>query len=196
MQNLKRVFKFLFIAVCILVVLGFIGMACLTEYHVMTLESRLRPHREYYGRQGQLKVMFSDFYNRFSDLEENDSGDFGTNEFKNLFEIKKLLLENYAENDFIERKKFKYLYLNPNIDLWRQTVLCFAIGGKGFEGKNEIAVILCDPEGICNNKFPAVSFLSAPSSVKSVPVEWLESNAEAQKEWEAYERSLSEAGAK
>ncbi|MBO7524890.1 MAG: hypothetical protein J6T79_05230, partial [Verrucomicrobia bacterium] len=122
------------------------------------------------------------------------------NEFKNLFEIKKLLLEpenidwyNVSKEKYEKlREKSKYLYLNPDINLWRKR---YKTIGK-FDGDNEIAFILCDPEGIYNGKFSMISFSGGPSSVESVPLDWLEPNAEAQKEWEAYERSLSEAGAK
>ena len=114
MQKLKRVFKFLFKTVCILVVLGI----CLNVYDEMTWKSRHHSHNEFTLHNRQLYLAFLDFY-RSSDLEENDSCNFSTNEFKNLFEIKKLLLENSAEKDDIEklREKSKYLYLNPNIDL-------------------------------------------------------------------------------
>lgn len=70
------------------------------------------------------------------------------------------------------------------------------VSGKEFDGDNEIAFILCDPEGIYKGKFSMISFSGGPSSVESVPLDWLKPNAEAQKEWEAYEQSLSEAGAK
>ncbi|MBO4714471.1 MAG: hypothetical protein J5672_00045 [Verrucomicrobia bacterium] len=204
MQKLEKIIESLIKAVCIfllsLIVFGLIGIVCLNVYNDLTWESRNHPRHEYIKREHQLQVMFLHFYYDFETLEENDPADFGTNEFKNLFEIKKLLLE--PEDNEKLREKSKYLYLNPDIDLWRQALLCSPrmVGGKEFEGENEIAVILCDPEGICNNKFPAASFLGcftiSANPINSVPVEWLEPNAEAQKEWEAYERSLSEAGVK
>ncbi len=55
--------------------------------------------------------------------------EFDPNEIKNLFEIKKLLLEprnidEYDNGEFEKlREKSKYFYLNPNIDLWRKAVL-------------------------------------------------------------------------
>ena len=90
-------------------------------------------------------------------------------------------------------------YLNPDIDLWRQYIAEF--GGEKFEDRNEFALILCIPEGIFEGQFAKITFSedfdifdSLPAY--SIPEEWLEPNAWAQKEWEAYERSLSEAGVK
>lgn len=117
-------------------------------------------------------------------MEENDSTDSELNKFKNLFEIKKLLLESEYNKKL--REKSKYLYLNPDINLWSKL---YRTTGE-FDGDNEIALILCDPEGIYKGKFPMIRFSGSLWSVKSVPVGWLESNAEAQKEWELYEQNL------
>ena len=195
MQKLEKIIESLIKAVCIfllsLIVFGLIGIVCLTVYNDLTLESRHQPRHEYIGRQGQLKIAYLGFrYGYANDLEENDSTDSELNKFKNLFEIKKLLLE--PEDNEKLREKSKYLYLNPDINLWRKL---YRTTGE-FDGDNEIAFILCDPEGIYKGKFSMISFSGGPSSVESVPVDWLEANAEAQKEWEAYERSLSEAGVK
>ena len=198
MQKLKRVLKFLFKTVCILlviVVFGFIGLGLERVYHVRTMESRHQP----IGRQVQLKMAYLGF-RYVNDLEENDSTDSELNKFKNLFEIKKLLLEpenidwyNATKEKYKKlREKSKYLYLNPDINLWRKL---YRTTGE-FDGDNEIAFILCDPEGIYKGKFSMIRFSGGLSSINTVPLNWLEPNAEAQKEWEAYERSLSEAGAK
>ncbi len=195
MKKLEKIIESLIKAVCIfllsLIVFGLIGIVCLNVYNDLTWESRNHPRHEFIGRQGQLKIAYLGFrYGYVNDLEENDSTDSELNKFKNLFEIKKLLLE--PEDNEKLREKSKYLYLNPDINLWRKL---YRTTGE-FDGDNEIAFILCDPEGIYKGKFSMISFSGGPSSVESVPVEWLEPNAEAQKEWEAYERSLSEAGAK
>lgn len=195
MQKLEKIIESLIKAVCIfllsLIVFGLIGIVCLNVYNDLTWESRNHPRHEFIGRRGQLKIAYLGFrYGYANDLEENDSTDSELNKFKNLFEIKKLLLE--PEDNEKLREKSKYLYLNPDINLWRKL---YRTTGE-FDGDNEIAFILCDPEGIYKGKFSMISFSGGPSSVESVPVEWLEPNAEAQKEWEAYERSLSEADAK
>ena len=195
MKKLEKIIESLIKAVCIfllsLIVFGLIGIVCLNVYNDLTWESRNHPRHEFIRRQGQLKIAYLGFrYGYANDLEENDSTDSELNKFKNLFEIKKLLLE--PEDNEKLREKSKYLYLNPDINLWRKL---YRTTGE-FDGDNEIAFILCDPEGIYKGKFSMISFSGGPSSVESVPVEWLEPNAETQKEWEAYERSLSEAGAK
>ena len=195
MQKLEKIIESLIKAVCIfllsLIVFGLIGIVCLNVYNDLTWESRHQPQTEYIGRQGQLKIAYLGFrYGYANDLEENDSTESELNKFKNLFEIKKLLLE--PEDNEKLRENSKYLYLNPDINLWRKL---YRTTGE-FDGDNEIAFILCDPEGIYKGKFSMISFSGGPSSVESVPVDWLEPNEEAQKEWEAYERSLSEAGVK
>lgn len=207
MQKLKYILKLIFKTVCILFVIilfGFIGLICycwFTDVQYLSgkwsgKDPKYRQQREYMYRNGQLIYALYEFvfYTEFD-----------PNEIKNLFEIKKLLLEprnidEYDNGEFEKlREKSKYFYLNPNIDLWRKAVLSHLenIGKeKKFEEENEIAAILCDPEGIYKDKFPMIRFSYHTSLVESVPVDWLEPNAEAQKEWEAYERSLSEAGAK
>ena len=98
MQKLEKIIESLIKAVCIfllsLIVFGLIGIVCLNVYNELTWESRNHPRHEFIGRQGQLKIAYLGFrYGYVNDLEENDSTDSELNKFKNLFEIKKLLLE-------------------------------------------------------------------------------------------------------
>jgi len=226
MQKLKHILKILFkpayilLAVFAIIILGFIGLICLDEYNDRTRESKHQSLREYHWQTGQLLCALMTF--PYTVLNINEDLEFDLNEvkknlemkdieIKNLFEVKKLLLEpntnfnatlyrlykNHYEN---LRKESKYLYLNPNIDLWRQYILA-AFGGEKFEDKNEFALILCIPQGQYKGQFAKITFSahfhifdSLPTH--SIPEDWLEPNAEAQKEWEAYERSLSEAGVK
>ena len=121
MQKLNHILKILFKTVCILlaiVLFGFIGLCLEREYHVRTMESRHQP----IGRQVQLKMAYLGF-RYVNDLEKNDSTDSELNKFKNLFEIKKLLLEpenidwyNATKEKYKKlREKSKYLWVLTSI---------------------------------------------------------------------------------
>ena len=205
MQKLKHILKILFkpayilLAVLTIIILGFIGLICLEEYRVLTMESIHQQEKEYTIGSAQLKAVIYTLQDVLNGSEQLNN--VNTNEFLNLFLIKKTLFEKIQESDYtfagrIEkfRENSKYLYLNPDIVLWSQLM----DQKKDFK-KNEItniALILCDPNRIFQGKYPAATFSGGPDRVYFVPIEWIAPNAEAQKELEAYDRSLSEAGAK
>ena len=203
MQKLEKIIESLIKAVCIfllsLIVFGLIGIVCLNVYNDLTRESIQQRETEYTIGSAQLKGAIYTLQDVLNGSEQLNN--VNTNEFLNLFLIKKTLFEKIQESDYtfagrIEkfRENSKYLYLNPDIVLWSQLM----DQKKDFK-KNEItniALILCDPNRIFQGKYPAATFSGGPERVYFVPIEWIAPNAEAQKEWEAYERSLSEAGAK
>lgn len=203
MQKLEKIIESLIKAVCIfllsLIVFGLIGIVCLNVYNDQTRESIHQRETEYTIGSAQLKGAIYTLQDVLNGSEQLNN--VNTNEFLNLFLIKKTLFEKIQESDYtfagrIEkfRENSKYLYLNPDIVLWSQLM----DQKKDFK-KNEItniALILCDPNRIFQGKYPAATFSGGPDRVYFVPIEWIAPNAEAQKEWEAYERSLSEAGAK
>ena len=219
MIELKVVFKFLFETVCILlviVVFGFIGLCCFfyTPWaHSLRwkyAEPKIQKLREYHSPKIQLYCALVEFpwtalnISRDTEFDPNEMKNLEMKdlEIKNLFEVKKLLLEpKHTTNwyrlfkDHYEklREESKNLYLNPDIDLWRQYIAEF--GGEKFEDRNEFALILCIPEGIFEGQFAKITFSedfdifdSLPAY--SIPEEWLEPNAWAQKEWELYEQNL------
>ena len=203
MQKLEKIIESLIKAVCIfllsLIVFGLIGIVCLNVYNDLTRESIHQRETEYTIGSAQLKGAIYTLQDVLNGSEQLNN--VNTNEFLNLFLIKKTLFEKIQESDYtfagrIEkfRENSKYLYLNSDIVLWSQLM----DQKKDFK-KNEItniALILCDPNRIFQGKYPAATFSGGPERVYFVPIEWIAPNAEAQKEWEAYERSLSEAGAK
>lgn len=99
MQKLKHILKILFkpayilLAVFAIIILGFIGLICLEEYHVRTMESIHQQEKEYTIGSAQLKAVIYTLQDVLNGSEQLNN--VNTNEFLNLFLIKKPCLKKF-----------------------------------------------------------------------------------------------------